>query len=71
MGVRITPMAVKRVLVVDDDAGVAEIMSLILQDSGYEVRSVADARQVVKSVKAQLPDLVLLTIPRPGWEGHW
>jgi CheY-like chemotaxis protein len=60
-----------RILVVEDDDGIRELVALILSGAGYEVLTApngAAALQVIGSVR---PDLVLLDMRMPvmdGWE---
>ncbi|MCB2109250.1 MAG: response regulator [Rhodobacteraceae bacterium] len=59
----------KRILVIDDDAGVRETFSCVLEDSGYEVTAAADGRAGVDSAEASTPDLVFLDLKMPGMNG--
>lgn len=58
-----------RILVVEDDAGIAELLSLSLRHDGHAVTVVSDSRQADESVRAELPDLVLLDWMLPGESG--
>ncbi len=65
-----------RVLVVEDEAAIAELISLNLRHAGYEVTLAASAEQAQAAVDAVLPDLVLLDWMLPGGSGlelarHW
>ena len=50
-----------RILVVEDEAAIAELLALNLRHSGHEVVLAADAAQAQLEVDAVLPDLVVLT----------
>jgi DNA-binding response OmpR family regulator len=59
----------KRVLVVEDDEGLADIMCHNLEHDGFEVRRVADGASALKTAKAFAPDLVLLDLMLPHVSG--
>lgn len=58
-----------RILVVEDDATVCEVVSRYLQREGYEVESVADGRRAVERAMASPPDLMVLDLMLPGLDG--
>ena len=58
-----------RILVVEDEAAIAELVSLNLRHAGYEVTIAATADQAKAAVDAELPDLVLLDWMLPGQSG--
>jgi CheY-like chemotaxis protein len=62
-------MAGTRVLVADDDARLAELISRYLIMEGYEVETVADGLAAVERATAEPPDLVILDIMMPGIDG--
>ncbi len=55
-------MAKKRVLVIDDDPQILELIEIILADEGHEVTTLASAQEALEVVSANRPDLVLLDI---------
>jgi DNA-binding response OmpR family regulator len=57
------------VLVVDDDPTVAEVVAAYLRRTGHEVRLVADGAEAVAAAHARLPDLVVLDLMLPGFDG--
>jgi len=59
-----------RILVVDDNASVAGLMSQLLTMRGYEVVVAADADQAEAEVQRQLPDLILSDVRMPGKSGY-
>ncbi len=59
-----------RVLVVDDDAAVADSMSVLLQIEGHEVRVAATGETAVKLARSFRPQLVLLDIGLQGMDGY-
>jgi DNA-binding response OmpR family regulator len=58
-----------RVLVVDDDQTVADVVTRYLAREAYEVETVGDGREAVARVAARLPDLVVLDLMLPGLDG--
>ncbi|MDR1808299.1 MAG: response regulator transcription factor [Propionibacteriaceae bacterium] len=58
-----------RILVVDDDASLAEMLQLVLRQEGYETRWCARGDQAVEAFHSAQPDLVLLDLMLPGRDG--
>lgn len=59
------------ILVVEDDEDLLEIMTLSLEDEGYEVMRAHDGGEALELVHAKMPDLILLDMKMPrvsGWE---
>lgn len=59
----------QRILVVDDDDALREMVGLVLSGAGYEPIFAADGISAVKVFTEQHPDLVLLDIMLPGQSG--
>ena len=59
----------KRILIVEDDAALARVLSDNLTFSGYDVEHVDDGAEVIREVRAFSPDLVLLDLMLPGADG--
>lgn len=57
------------VLVVDDDEGMTETLSDILEDLGYHVEVASDGFKAIERVKAQAFDMILMDIKMPGING--
>lgn len=58
-----------RVLVVDDDPTVAEVVSGYLDRAGYVVERAADGPEALARADAHWPDLVVLDLMLPGMDG--
>ena len=58
-----------RVLVVEDDRTVAEVVTRYLEREGFAVESVGDGHEALARADAQLPDLVVLDILMPELDG--
>ena len=59
-----------RILVVDDNPGIASLMSQLLSLRGYDVVTAADAQQAAAEVRRQPPDLILSDVRMPGKSGY-
>lgn len=57
------------VLVVDDDPDVREVLSLLLEIDGYQVRQAADGIQAMEAIEEHMPMCVLLDLQMPGMDG--
>jgi DNA-binding response OmpR family regulator len=58
-----------RILVVDDDATVSEVVGRYLEREGFTVETVADGRVALDRALAEPPDLVVLDLMLPGMDG--
>ncbi len=58
-----------RVLVVDDDAALAEMLGIVLRGEGFEPTFVADGDKAMDVFRDTHPDLVLLDLMLPGMDG--
>jgi CheY-like chemotaxis protein len=59
----------KTILIVDDELGNAEVLSLILEEEGYRVHCAANGRDGLERVKEVRPDLVVLDFMMPIMDG--
>lgn len=65
------PAARRLVLVVDDDAGLRELVRVSLEADGCTVREAASAEEGLAALAEEPPDLILLDVEMPqvdGWE---
>ncbi|MGH9025712.1 MAG: response regulator [Acidimicrobiia bacterium] len=58
-----------RILVVEDDPNVAEVVSRYLEREGYDVEHLSDGREALAHAGTALPDLVVLDLMLPGLNG--
>ncbi len=58
-----------RILIVEDEPKLAQLLEDYLRASGYETDRVEDGRDVVPAVQRQRPDLILLDLMLPGLGG--
>lgn len=62
-------MNAKRILLVEDEQPIREMVVFALTNAGYEVEEAADARQAQTRIAERLPDLILLDWMLPGISG--
>ncbi|WP_226345183.1 MtrAB system response regulator MtrA [Agilicoccus flavus] len=58
-----------RVLVVDDDLALAEMLGIVLRTEGFEVAHCAEGSTAVAAYREHRPDVVLLDVMLPGIDG--
>jgi two-component system, OmpR family, response regulator MtrA len=58
-----------RILVVDDDPALAEMLGIVLRTEGFEPSFVADGSRALGAFRTTKPDLVLLDLMLPGTDG--
>jgi two-component system alkaline phosphatase synthesis response regulator PhoP len=59
----------KKVLVIDDDADILELLIYNLEKEGYEVKSAANGLEGIETAKQFMPDLILMDIMMPIMDG--
>ena len=59
----------KRILVVDDDEAIRNLLKTILEREGYEVSSAADGKEAIRLFRRQPSDLIITDIIMPEQEG--
>lgn len=60
-----------KVLVIDDDNNICELLRMYLEKEGYEVRTASDGAEGVEACRKHEPDMVLLDVMMPkkdGWQ---
>src|ERR1700761_2717722 len=58
-----------RVLVVDDDSALAEMLGIVLRADGFEPSFVVDGSRALAAFRESKPDIVLLDLMLPGLSG--
>ncbi|HZS90192.1 MAG TPA: response regulator transcription factor [Chloroflexota bacterium] len=58
-----------RILVVDDDPHIRQMLAYALADEGYQVDEAADGRAALEMVSRRRPDVILLDMKMPGMDG--
>jgi DNA-binding response OmpR family regulator len=59
----------QRLLVVDDDRSIREIMQVALEEEGYIVDVAEDAEKALDAIRRTVPDLMVLDVMLPGMDG--
>ena len=59
----------KRILIVEDELSIIELLTLVLSREGYEVASCQTGRDAINMIKEFHPHLVLLDVMLPGLDG--
>lgn len=59
-----------KIMVVDDDSHIAELISLYLTKEGYETKEIYDGKEAVEQFSSFAPHLILLDIMLPGMDGY-
>ena len=62
--------AKQKILIVDDDENIAELVSLYLEKECFETKIVNDGLEAVKVFDEFQPDLILLDLMLPGIDGY-
>ena len=62
-------MSIKKILVVDDELGIRELLRDILIDEGFEIFVAENATEARELKKSKMPDLILLDIWMPDCDG--
>lgn len=60
-----------RILIVDDDASVRDVISVLLQEEGYDCRTASSAEAALDIAAAEAPPLVISDMKMPGRDGTW
>ncbi|KAA0227957.1 response regulator [candidate division KSB1 bacterium] len=58
-----------RILVVDDEASIRELLNQNLQEAGYQVRTASNGREALEQVRREHPDLIILDVMMPEMNG--
>jgi two-component system alkaline phosphatase synthesis response regulator PhoP len=64
-------MAQERILIVDDEPHITELLRVNLDAAGYDVASAANGREAMERIDAARPDLIIMDVMMPemdGWE---
>ena len=59
----------KKILVVDDERPISDIIKFNLTKEGYEVVTAFDGREALEQFEAKKPDLVILDLMLPELDG--
>jgi DNA-binding response OmpR family regulator len=59
----------KKILVVDDDAELVELLSFNLKQAGYAIGTASNGVEAIKKARSLAPDLILLDVMMPELDG--
>ena len=62
-------MNAKTILVVEDEASIAEVVSLYLKRAGFNVQIASDGKQAMSMLERQIPDFVIMDLMLPEVDG--
>src|SRR5215207_4566307 len=57
------------ILVVDDEPSVRDVLTALLEDEGYLVRTAGNGREALATLRTWQPALILLDLMMPGMDG--
>ena len=60
----------KKILLVDDDPALSDLLAIRLRDAGHEVVTAAAGDQALSILQTSMPDVILLDIMLPGKHGY-
>jgi DNA-binding NtrC family response regulator len=60
---------VRRILIVDDEPSVRDVMAMVLLDAGYSVQTAADGHIALKIIDDASPDLIITDVMMPRLDG--
>lgn len=60
----------EKILVINDDDGIREMISLILQAKGYAISEARNGKEGIEKAIQEIPDLILLDIMMPEMDGY-
>ncbi len=60
----------KKILIIDDEPDFIDMISMRLEANDYIVVSAPDGIQGLDMAVEELPDLILLDVMMPGWDGY-
>jgi DNA-binding response OmpR family regulator len=60
----------RKILAVDDDNDIVDIIKIILEEEGYEVSTLTSGKNVFNVISSLRPDLILLDVMLGGMDGR-
>jgi CheY-like chemotaxis protein len=58
-----------RILLADDDPDVIEVLSILLEDEGYDIVTARDGAEALEKIRSEDPELVVLDLLMPRVDG--
>ena len=66
---RISDIPGKRILVVDDEPNIVDLLAQILQDEGYQVKGAYNGKEALHVLESTPQDIILLDLLMPDMDG--
>lgn len=63
-------MASEKILIVDDEPNILELLKFNLENNGFKVIKALNGEQALELIKLEKPDLILLDVMLPGIDGY-
>lgn len=60
----------EKILIIDDEPSICDIVQVLLVSSGYSVKTVGNGKDGIELAKKWIPDLIILDIMMPGMSGY-
>lgn len=60
----------KRILLVDDEADLVEMVKFRLEANGYEVLTAGDGQTALETARREKPDMIILDVMLPKMDGY-
>ncbi|MCK4532079.1 MAG: response regulator, partial [Candidatus Aenigmarchaeota archaeon] len=60
----------KKIMVVDDEESLIELVTAVLEQEGYEIITAMNGEEALERLKTEKPDLILLDMMMPGMSGR-
>jgi len=60
----------KKILIVDDEPHIVELVRVCLEDTNYDVIEAYDGEEAIDKARSEVPDLILLDIMLPKMDGY-
>lgn len=61
---------IPRILVVDDEAPIVELLCMVLEEEGFSVTGATSGYRAAELIRTNAPDLVLTDVMMPGMNGY-
>lgn len=65
-----TVMEKRKILIVDDDHDILEVMGIIMESEGYEVDLMSSVQEIFEHISSFHPDLIILDVMLGGMDGR-
>jgi two-component system phosphate regulon response regulator PhoB len=63
-------MVKKKILILDDDQDLLDVLSILLTESGYNIQTLTTGESIFEEIKKFHPDLVLMDVMLGGMDGR-